>query len=62
LNLFTGAMDDPSRVLTDRERAEHEALNKVLFYNVDVAVNPQKYSPLLQALDAAAGGPAGALA
>jgi hypothetical protein len=50
-SVFTGGLDNPDTVLSDRERTEKTTLAGLLNYQVQATVNPDKFSPLLQRLD-----------
>ena len=51
LNVITQAMDNPERVLTDRERTEHEELTKILDYSRNHPLSPQAQN-LIDIMDA----------
>ena len=57
LNLVTGAMDDPVRVLTDAERIEHRALSAKIAETLDPPPTPDGAR-----LEGMLGSPAGAIA
>jgi hypothetical protein len=51
LNLFTGAMDNPDRVLSAAERTERDLLDHRMYVARDQAQHPENYSPFLQHMD-----------